>query len=341
MMINNTSEGSSSSRLNKPQQHVQQNPLRLLSTMSPYHKFLMTQIITSLIFVIYFALRMMQSFSKSSLSSDNPTDDDYWRVESFLVKGYYSETIAGFIVVLIPIYMFITLVGIFAKRKPSHNNTTSSELLLKHIAKYFGTIALGSCLLLAVVVLFGFTPFLRINSSNSATFQSARSEIVASATKENTNENWICTKLVPSSMINSDDIVVFAFMSKCYAFSIGEIIRCLLWCLLSSLIIFVQPLCSLSQWTDIVDTVKLVALEKTTRLTNLKIDFQAVTLLRKFVIVHAVCIWISGFVIPLDWEKDWQYFPICTTVGLIIGTLLNLILYVRNMKYVTLPDKED
>ncbi|KAG2387301.1 hypothetical protein C9374_001633 [Naegleria lovaniensis] len=327
-----------SSRNTKTQ--PQQNPLRLLLTMSPYYKFLMTQIITSLIFMIYFALRMTQSWNHSS--SENPDDDGAWRVESFLLKEYYSETITGFVVVLIPIYMFITLIGIFATRKtPLNSKMTPSDLLLQHIAKYFGTLVLGSCLLLAVVILFGFSPFIRINSSNSATFQSARSEIVTSTTTENADENWICTKLVPSSMINSHDIVVFAFMSKCYAFSIGEIVRCLLWCLISSLIIFVQPLCSLSQWTDIVDTVKLVALEKTTRLTNLKLDLQAVALLRKFVIVHIVCIWISGFVIPLDWEKDWQYFPICTTVGLIIGTLLNLILYVRSMKYVTIPDKED
>lgn len=34
------------------------------------------------------------------------------------------------------------------------------------------------------------------------------------------------------------------------------------------------------------------------------------------------CVWASAIVIPLDWDRPWQLWPICGTYGLLFGTIL-------------------
>jgi phosphatidylinositol glycan class F len=41
--------------------------------------------------------------------------------------------------------------------------------------------------------------------------------------------------------------------------------------------------------------------------------------------VLIVTTWASAFVIPLDWDRPWQVFPICTTYGLMFGEMLGTV----------------
>ncbi|KAL0490713.1 phosphatidylinositol-glycan biosynthesis class F protein [Acrasis kona] len=44
-----------------------------------------------------------------------------------------------------------------------------------------------------------------------------------------------------------------------------------------------------------------------------------------------VVVWASAFVIPLDWDRPWQLWPICCTYGAILGSLAPLLVVVWDM----------
>lgn len=37
-------------------------------------------------------------------------------------------------------------------------------------------------------------------------------------------------------------------------------------------------------------------------------------------------VWASAFVIPLDWDRPWQVWPICCTYGVVIGCIVSVLL---------------
>ncbi|EFC48145.1 predicted protein [Naegleria gruberi] len=294
------------------------------------YRFLIGQIITCLVFIIYGVLMMMGEEI----------------VESFLVRAFYFEIMLLLIFILIPIYLLFTFSSNIFKGRESNKRNDGDEqlspsgLLVQMMVRYFGVLFGGACLIYVGVTLFGFTPFMRIPSSNN--FQSARSDVEQTPmNNQQLNNNWICAKNIPASILNSEDHYVFSLFSKCHIFSIDEIKCCIVWCILSSLVIFVQPMATLLQWNNIKEYINLVVLEKTARVRSISFNLKPVSPLRTFLLVHLICIWISGFVIPLDWEKDWQYFPICTTVGLIFGSITNLIITLVTMKVDVDDTKED
>ena len=323
---NSSSEASSRRTLKRP--------FRIVLT--PFIKFLLLQVVTCMIFIIY--------FTTGSFGSN----DDENGLGSFFVRKNYVQVVALFLVILIPILMLFTVMASTSSNTinlQSKNPRKPSELLLRNVGLYFVALLLGICILFTVVVLFGFTPFLHVPTatSNPALFQSARSDVSKQKDANGGNSidsDWLCTKLVPSDMLNADNLV-FRSMSKCLVLSIDEMTCCLVWCTLASLIMFVLPLSTLLEWNQVVDMIKLAIFEKTARITTPNIDFKVVGALRAYLLIHTVCIWLSGFVIPLDWEKDWQYFPICTTTGLIAGCIVNLIFYLWNLQsYIKDDDNE-
>ncbi len=46
--------------------------------------------------------------------------------------------------------------------------------------------------------------------------------------------------------------------------------------------------------------------------------------------VSLVCVWVSAFVIPLDWDRPWQVWPVCCTYGSAAGNILSTITRIFN-----------
>lgn len=46
--------------------------------------------------------------------------------------------------------------------------------------------------------------------------------------------------------------------------------------------------------------------------------------------VSLACVWASAFVIPLDWDRPWQVWPVCCTYGAAAGNVLGTITRIFN-----------
>ncbi|KAL9642143.1 hypothetical protein ABK040_007148 [Willaertia magna] len=298
--------------------------------------FLSSQTLLCFLFIIYFTL--IFTFGNNAVVDDSNVpntnnDDNNYFINSFLERPFYFDTISLLLGILLPILMFFTVFSSTIKKKENNNSQETS--LLRSVILFTLTLIIGSIAIFCIVLVFGFTPFLKLpTSSQHATvlLQSARREKNVTLSKDIDIEAWNkteCAAIVPLSMFLSVDNYVFQLgywngKPNCFVMNLDELKCCILWCVLTCCIVIILPMSTLVKWKNM-DTLKLVLFEKSARISSVLIDFRIVNWFRNYLLTYCITIWISAFVIPLDWDVDWQYFPICTTIGLIIGCFVNTI----------------